>query len=61
MNVPKYLRNFFNPDCRYESLSANDYDSRINEIIFALDGTTLIPYVLYVLMYASEEDKVKNL
>jgi len=57
--MARIFRDFFDPDCRYKSLPSKDTTARINEIIFALDGTTLIPYVLYVLMYASEEDKVK--
>ena len=53
----KVFRDFFIPDIKYQTLSADDKKERINEIIFALDGTTLIPYVLYVLLNAVPEEQ----
>lgn len=39
----------FSPDVIKGELSDSDYIERINAIIFGLESTTLIPYVLYVL------------
>lgn len=53
------FRQFFIPDIKYRSISADNCRERINAIIFALDGTTLIPYVLYLLLNAEKEEKDK--
>lgn len=55
----RVFRDFFMPDIKCHTLSADDKKERINEIIFALDGTTLIPYVLYILLYADKEEQDK--
>lgn len=53
------FRHFFIPDIRYRTITADDYKERINAIIFALDGTTLIPFVLYILLNSEKEEQDK--
>lgn len=49
------FRSNFNPDCRKEAVAAEFGIDRINLMIFGQDGSTLISYVLYVLMHVEDE------
>ena len=54
----KFLENF-DPTMGSQTLPATPGIERINEIIFEFDTTTLIPYVLYLLMNV-QDDKERN-
>lgn len=45
----------FNPDCRKEAVAAEFCIDRINLMIFGQDVSTIISYVLYVLMHVESE------
>lgn len=51
----KAFRDNFDPDCRKEAIAADFSMERINLMIFGQDGSTLISYVLYVLMHVEDE------
>lgn len=53
----KLFKDFFNPNIRYEPITAGDLSGRINEMIFSIDKTNLIPYVLYLLMNGVKDDE----
>ena len=56
----KLFKDFFNPNIRYEPITAGVLSGRINEMVFSIDKTNLIPYVLYLLMNGVEdEEKVR--
>lgn len=52
----KFLENF-DPTMGSQTLSAAPGIERINEIIFEFDTTTLIPYVLYLLMNVQDDNE----
>ncbi len=49
----------FNPSCKQEAIALEPGFERINLMMFALDFTVMIPYVLYVLLKAEKEDQIK--
>ena len=49
------FRDTFNPDCKQEGIAAEFGVDRINLMIFGQDGSTLISYILYVLMHVEDE------
>lgn len=53
------FRESFEIDCTNQHISAEPSIERINFIIFSFDATTLIPYVLYVLKNAEQEECIK--
>lgn len=60
-NAAKLFKDFFNPNIRYEPITGGNLSDRINEMIFSIDKTNLIPYVLYLLMDGvkdNERDKI---
>ena len=48
------FKDTFKPDCCKETWTKNDELSRLNVVIFGLDTTTLIPYVLFLRKYINE-------
>ena len=49
----------FNPSCKREAVSTEVGFERVNLMMFALDFTVMLPYVLYVLIYAAPDEKDK--
>ena len=49
----------FNPSCKKEAVTSESGFERINLMMFALDFTVMLPYVLYVLQYASKVEQIK--
>ena len=49
----------FNPACKREAVASEVGFERVNLMMFALDFTVMLPYVLYVLKYADESEKDK--
>lgn len=52
----KIYKESFEVDCTHRHITAEPSIDRINFIIYSFDATTLIPYVLYVLKNAQEEE-----
>ena len=50
------FRDIFDPDVLNRQINKESYLQRINVVIFGLKNTTIIPYILYVSMNASEEE-----
>ena len=50
------FRTIFDPDILNRQITKESYLQRINVVIFGLKNTTIIPYILYVSMNASEEE-----
>lgn len=55
----KLFRDTFDKEVIHKSLSKRDYLERINVIIFHLETTTLVPYILYIERQVKDEE-VKN-
>lgn len=53
------FKQHFNPRCKTESLTSEPGFDRVNLMMFALDFTVMLPYVLYVMMYAEPDERVK--
>lgn len=53
--------NNFDPDIIKAELSSNNGIERINAIIFGLDNSTLLPYVLYILKNVKDESQRNDL
>ncbi|MCR5131524.1 MAG: DUF262 domain-containing HNH endonuclease family protein [Prevotella sp.] len=49
----------FNPNCKKESVTSDPGLERVNLMMFALDYTVMLPYILYVLMYAEPDEQTK--
>lgn len=49
----------FNPNCKSEAVTSEPGFERVNLMMFALDFTVMLPYVLYVLMHAESEEQKK--
>lgn len=49
----------FKPQCKAEAVTSEPGFERVNLMMFALDFTVMVPYVLYVLMYAEPEEQKK--
>lgn len=47
----------FNPNCKAEAVTSEPGFERVNLMMFAMDFTVMLPYVLYVLMYAEPEEQ----
>lgn len=58
----KLFRQTFDPEATSRSVTADDYLSRINIIIFGLKNSTLIPYILYLMKNVEDvEQRTKML
>lgn len=55
----KLFKQYFNPSCKAEAVSCEPGFERVNLMMFALDFTVMLPYVLYVKMYAVPEEQTK--
>lgn len=55
----KLFKQNFNPKCKYEAVTSEPGFERVNLMMFALDFTVMLPYVLFVKMYASPEEQTK--
>jgi uncharacterized protein with ParB-like and HNH nuclease domain len=55
----KLFKQYFNPSCRAEAITSEPGFERVNLMMFALDFTVMIPYVLFVKMYATNEEQIK--
>ncbi len=53
-----FMQNF-NPRCKSEAVSSEPGFERVNLMMFALDFTVMLPYVLYVMMNADPAEQVK--
>ena len=53
-----FMQNF-NPRCRSEAVSSEPGFERVNLMMFALDFTVMLPYVLYVMMNADPAEQTK--
>lgn len=53
-----FMQNF-NPQCKSEAVTSEPGFERVNLMMFALDFTVMLPYVLFVMMYAEQEERVK--
>ena len=49
----------FEVDCTHQHIPSEPSVERMNFIIYSFDATTLIPYVLYVLKNAGEDERLK--
>lgn len=49
----------FNPRCKSEAVTSEPGFERVNLMMFALDFTVMLPYILFVMMYAEQEERVK--
>ena len=61
LSYAQLYKQYFSTSILSETLSADNYIDRINVLIYGLDGTTMIPYILYVLknvVDAAERDKI---
>lgn len=55
----KTFKKYFDPNCVSDSIPSNPGIERINFMVFNLDFTTMIPYVMYVLMNANNDEQLK--
>ena len=53
-----FMQNF-NPRCKSEAVTSEPGFERVNLMMFALDFTVMLPYVLFVMMYAEQEECTK--
>ena len=58
-NAAQLFMQSFNPKCKFEAVSSEPGFERVNLMMFALDFTVMLPYVLYVKMYASPMEQPK--
>lgn len=49
----------FKPECGKETLTSEPGFERVNYMMFALDFTVMLPYILYVKMYAAPMEQTK--
>lgn len=54
-------KNTINPEIVEEDVGRDDYAQRLNLVIFGLDITTIIPYVLYVSKKVTEQNEKNNI
>ena len=59
INSASIFKANFNPSCKKEAIASEPGFERINLMMFALDFTVMLPYVLYVLQYAEKEEQPK--
>ena len=55
------FRDTFNPSCCKEAWTSNDELNRLNVVIFGLDTTTIIPYVLFLRKYINDNKQFKRM
>ena len=58
-DAAKLFMQNFNPRCKFEAITSEPGFERVNLMMFALDFTVMLPYVLYVLMAAEHEEQNK--
>ena len=58
-NAAQLFMQSFNPKCKFEAVSSEPGFERVNLMMFALDFTVMLPYVLFVKMYASPMEQPK--
>ena len=54
----EFKRNF-NPQCKEETISSEPGFERVNLMMFGLDFAVMLPYVMYVMLYADKEEQTK--
>ena len=57
-SATEFQRNF-NPHCKEETISSEPGFERVNLMMFGLDFAVMLPYVMFVLLYADKEEQVK--
>lgn len=58
-NAAKLFMKNFNPNCKREAVTSEPGFERVNLMMFALDYTVMLPYILYVMMYAEPDECTK--
>jgi len=53
----KLFMQHFNPKCKSEAVTSEPGFERVNLMMFALDFTVMLPYILFVMMYAEQEER----
>ena len=54
----EFQRNF-NPHCKEETITSEPGFERVNLMMFGLDFAVMLPYVMFVLLYADKEEQTK--
>ena len=58
-DAAKLFMQNFNPKCKSEAVTSEPGLERVNLMMFALDFTVMLPYILFVMMYAEQKERVK--
>lgn len=53
------FKRYFNPNCKTVAVSSEPGFERVNLMMFALDFTVMLPYILFVMMYADVEERTR--
>lgn len=56
-DAAKLFKTYLNPRCKSEAVTSDPGFERVNLMMFALYFTVMLPYVLYVKMYASDDEQ----